>query len=129
MGFTLGIKSQYSTPFSLSLFYVNSTVVLSRGRIKLLLLPNEVPEFLLLLLFWPLMVLFNLKFTLAFNFHYRVNFLIHHLSLVLGSLTFMFTLYFGHLPNPNLFEFKMFCLILLLFRSMWKKYTKHVHGS
>ena len=22
----------------------------------------------------------------------------------------MFTLYFGHLPNPNLFEFKMFCL-------------------
>ena len=21
----------------------------------------------------------------------------------------MFTLYFGHLPNPNLFEFKMFC--------------------
>ena len=22
----------------------------------------------------------------------------------------MFTLHFGHLPNPNLFEFKMFCL-------------------
>ena len=22
----------------------------------------------------------------------------------------MFTLYFGHLPNPNVFEFKMFCL-------------------
>ena len=23
----------------------------------------------------------------------------------------MFTLYFGHLPNPNLFEFKMFSLL------------------
>ena len=22
----------------------------------------------------------------------------------------MLTLYFGHLPNPNLFEFKIFCL-------------------